>query len=1162
MLRGNRRVALAAVILSFSTIACQCGAPAGGKDAGVDAGGGGGSDAGGGAGGGSGGTGGGDDAGVGGMGGGSSADGGRRADPANPDNPYIDTDCDGLSDAEEFSTLYSGGAKTSPDNSDTDGDGILDGVEVGRTSSVDAACAGFQGDADPATHTIPTAADTDFDGVPDGVEDANKNGKIESGETNPSNPDTDFDGLSDGQEDANHNGIVDPGETHPLQRDTDGDFINDGIEVNVTKTDPLKVDTDGDTCGDGAEDLNQNGVVDPGESNPKLAMDCGPNNNNDLDNDGIPNAVEDANGNGMVDANETDPNKADTDGDGLKDGLEDKNKNHVVDPGETNPLRIDSDCDGLIDGPDKSPFLGEDQNANGALDMGETDATRRDSDGDGITDGVERGVGVGLVPDAAHCGSIPIDSDPATTTDPAKRDTDGDGIDDGAEDINQNGKVDPGELDPKNPNDGTGPAGDVCTANKLRPVTFRGELAPDLLLGLPSTFTEISTLSGAGVKKGLVGYDPTTRVSFVAWRQAAPGGSTTAIADELAIQTSLNSLGAITNNTVLPYTSWDGMPAVEALYDMAGSGVDLKARTNAIAAALAGADGGTLVGDAGYAGDFRVQMEVLHRSNTSVVMVVALAPKAFLATDAGESALFTMGDTAGGSALAQFGDSNAIQCELFTPATPKVDFLFSVDDSASMGISQAALGAAADAMAAALNNSSLDYRLAMVTSGYLANAQAGTNHGVRRGFTRDIRQFKSWLTQNSYCDAGTCAITGGACDSNGPSFPEDGKNGGCWIGAGGLGNVAAEAVIGAARHALDDFTPATVAEDAGSVRQGAQVVVVIMGDADDQTNGYSTSGSSNQTPTQEFIDFFNGTGTTSLSKNKLATKVPVHGIVCPVGQVCNGEYQASPQRNGVVIAGTGGIRGAISDNASITASMNAIVDSTIALVGYKMKKPPIGASVKLAMTSVQTPASCNKSDIPRSRRNGFDFSGVNRTISLFGACRAGAGAQAAVSYRYWTDLTPNPNGNPAPCSTDPLYDATDPDFCKGKLFCNLAVNQCECPQGCGGTPPPNTVCDPNRLVCDFVCTADCGGTCSGYQACNTTSCACECRQTATCAPGFTFKNGAGLCGCYCDSAALNCGPTYQADPNTCSCVCKQDCGGCETNYVCDPSACKCVGGVQ
>jgi hypothetical protein len=284
----------------------------------------------------------------------------------------------------------------------------------------------------------------------------------------------------------------------------------------------------------------------------------------------------------------------------------------------------------------------------------------------------------------------------------------------------------------------------------------------------------------------------------------------------------------------------------------------------------------------------------------------------------------------------------------------------------------------------------------------------------------------------------------------------------------------------------------------------------------------------------------------------------VHGIVCPAGANCNGESQSNPQRHAQVITATGGIRGAINDNTSIAASINAIITSTIGAAGYRMQKPPIGASVKVAMDAVLTPAMCNRNDIPRSRANGFDFDGVNRTISFFGACRPTSGTMAAaVSYRYWIDTTPNQGGNPPPCSMDPSYDPMDPDFCRGRLACNVMTNVCDCPSNCGGNGPPGKVCNPNPLVCDFVCTSDCGGSCNGYQLCNVTDCACECVQSATCAPGYRFQNGAGVCGCVCDTAQLNCGPTYEADPATCSCACKPSCGGCGTGLVCNPSTCSC-----
>src|SRR4051794_14347740 len=72
------------------------------------------------------------------------------ADPNDSHNATKDTDCDGLSDEEEFSLVYADGKKTDPDIADTDGDGLPDGLEVGHTTSVDPTCQ-FVGDADPVS---------------------------------------------------------------------------------------------------------------------------------------------------------------------------------------------------------------------------------------------------------------------------------------------------------------------------------------------------------------------------------------------------------------------------------------------------------------------------------------------------------------------------------------------------------------------------------------------------------------------------------------------------------------------------------------------------------------------------------------------------------------------------------------------------------------------------------------------------------------------------------------------------------------------------------------------------------------------------------------------------------------------------------------------------
>ena len=126
---------------------------------------------------------------------------------------------------------------------------------------------------------VSNAIDTDNDSILDFIENATC--------TDIADADTDDDGLSDGTEDANQNGVVDAGETDPCNADSDGDLIQDGTESGVTAgvtgtdsgifipdadpatvTSPLLSDTDNDGFQDGAEDLNANGRVDAGESDP------------------------------------------------------------------------------------------------------------------------------------------------------------------------------------------------------------------------------------------------------------------------------------------------------------------------------------------------------------------------------------------------------------------------------------------------------------------------------------------------------------------------------------------------------------------------------------------------------------------------------------------------------------------------------------------------------------------------------------------------------------------------------------------------------------------------------------------------------------------------------------------------------------------------------
>ena len=167
--------------------------------------------------------------------------------------------------------------------------------------------------------------------------------------TNPTAADSDGDGLNDSYEAFT---LL----TDPTASDTDGDGLSDGVEVSASygnppqASDPRNNNTDGDAFDDGDEDVNGNGLVDAGETDPTRREDAG-----DADNDGIQNWEENLTC--------TKWDVADTDFGGVNDGDE-RNVSHGTDP-----------CDSLVD------FVTTLTNWNGVNRLTLTDASGFNPDG-------------------------------------------------------------------------------------------------------------------------------------------------------------------------------------------------------------------------------------------------------------------------------------------------------------------------------------------------------------------------------------------------------------------------------------------------------------------------------------------------------------------------------------------------------------------------------------------------------------------------------------------------------------------------------------------------------------------------------------------------------------------------------------------------------------
>ena len=201
--------------------------------------------------------------------------------------------------------------------------------------------------------------------------------------------------------------------------DSDGDCLADELETRTaTQPDDADTDDDGEPDGNcGSEDLNANGQVDPGETDPR---------NPDTDEDGLYDGLEKGltelqtedtdvyAGYFVVDADPTtltDPTNPDSDGDGLLDGIEDANHNGAFEPelGETDPNNSDTDGDGTMDGLDLCPSDSEKAEP-GACGCGYPDI---DSDGDGFADCIDTCMDdpTKIEPGICGCGVADIDSD-------------------------------------------------------------------------------------------------------------------------------------------------------------------------------------------------------------------------------------------------------------------------------------------------------------------------------------------------------------------------------------------------------------------------------------------------------------------------------------------------------------------------------------------------------------------------------------------------------------------------------------------------------------------------------------------------------------------------------------------------------------------------------
>jgi hypothetical protein len=203
----------------------------------------------------------------------------------NEDGAYMVPGCDdfpqcGAGGAITLVKLIEDWGETDPLNADTDGDGIVDEVEVyARYAGENQARPGL---CTASTRWGPLTDDQDFDGALDGEEDVDLDGNYFSGlpllvdypwicpTGNPNSPACVL-GAYAGTGTSPYAGPNSTGvETNVCGEDTDTDGLVDGYELHVSLTDPADTDSDDDGSPDEpptapactAYDFNSDGVID------------------------------------------------------------------------------------------------------------------------------------------------------------------------------------------------------------------------------------------------------------------------------------------------------------------------------------------------------------------------------------------------------------------------------------------------------------------------------------------------------------------------------------------------------------------------------------------------------------------------------------------------------------------------------------------------------------------------------------------------------------------------------------------------------------------------------------------------------------------------------------------------------------------------------------
>lgn len=625
--------------------------------------------------------------------------------------------------------------------------------------------------------------------------------------------------------------------------------------------------------------------------------------------------------------------------------------------------------------------------------------------------------------------------------DPRRADTDGDGVVDGHEDPDGNGVIDPmrGETDPRlfdTDGDGRGDGMSglaICRPDGLATVTLTALASAPVQLGFDPRWGTARRFMGTMGRSAIALDDGTAQVAALVAVVPASGDIR---AEAMRIEAMVTAaLGAGVTPVLVgrSLSTHEAHPAVTSTYRVARN-TTAPALRDALLMPLVGASP-TASMAYGMAGEFLVDVTTVRRTMGRAAnindVVVTVAPRALYDDDAMPTAL-RVGDLTNTTALAESDKGLGFHCQrVIAPGAPRVDFVWTVDVSVSMGPHQVAIGDTAQRFFQDLHAAGVDFRVAVLKAASTPFDFARPAPGL------------TWVSGSA--PGGALELAYRVTVERYQNMPADrfwpyGNNGSFVVQLDeeplAAGVLAFEQLMAGARMG---------APEAQRVREGARLVAFFVADetgANDDNRFFSRDtrrwGSTYAARLAAATAFYRDRG------------ILTFGMVNDQGSNCASNVVADMRK--CLITGNGGayipMRNATP--ADVAAAMRRIVDAVAgASSPYRLERQPITSTLKVRVRGV---------DVPRSRRDGFDYDQASNTVVFRGSTyRPAMGDEVVISYRVWQ---PCP-GLGASCST---------------------AGECCAPQECvlGRCAPP-------CLRLGATCTSD--GACCAPNACILGRCA-------------------------------------------------------------------------